>query len=86
MTMIINETGRLYPTALNLRRTNACPVRLGEVPLPPYIDIIIPSLVSHNDPVIWGEDAHLFKPERFTQGVTGAVMNTNAYLLFGIRP
>ncbi|PIA57645.1 hypothetical protein AQUCO_00600401v1 [Aquilegia coerulea] len=86
MTMIMNETLRLYPPALNLRRTVSCEVRLGEILLPPNINIIIPPLVSHNDPQIWGEDVHLFRPDRFAEGVTKAAKNTNAYLPFGMGP
>ncbi|PIA57644.1 hypothetical protein AQUCO_00600400v1 [Aquilegia coerulea] len=86
MTMIISETLRLYPPVLTLRRTVASEVKLGDILLPPGIEIVIPPLVSHSDPHIWGEDVHLFKPERFSEGVINAAKNTNAYLPFGMGP
>ncbi|KAL5725767.1 hypothetical protein ACHQM5_008874 [Ranunculus cassubicifolius] len=86
MTMIINETLRLYPPALTILRKVTCQVQLGEIVLPPNMEIVIPLLVSHNDPHIWGENAHLFKPDRFAEGVTGAAQNTSAYLPFGMGP
>ncbi|PIA38125.1 hypothetical protein AQUCO_02800044v1, partial [Aquilegia coerulea] len=84
MTMIMNETLRLYPPALSLRRIAPCQVRLGDILVPPYVHIVIPPLVSHCDPQIWGEDVHLFRPDRFAEGVTKAAKNTNAYLPFGM--
>ncbi|KAF9588412.1 hypothetical protein IFM89_009987, partial [Coptis chinensis] len=46
MTMIINETLRLYPPTPDLRRTVNCQVRLGDILLPPNVDIIIPPLAK----------------------------------------
>ncbi|KAL5725769.1 hypothetical protein ACHQM5_008876 [Ranunculus cassubicifolius] len=86
MTMIINETLRLYTPVATIRRTVASQVKLGEILLPPGIEIVIPPLVSHYDPQIWGDDVHLFTPDRFSEGLTKAAENTNAYLPFGMGP
>ncbi|KAF5189492.1 Cytochrome p450 [Thalictrum thalictroides] len=86
MTMIINETLRLYPPAPLVRRSVTCQTRLGEILLPQGIEVIIPNLVSHGDPRIWGEDVHLFKPDRFAEGLTKAAKNTSAYLPFSMGP
>ncbi|KAF9587570.1 hypothetical protein IFM89_004028 [Coptis chinensis] len=86
MTMIINETLRLYPPALNLRRTVARQVRLGEILLPADIEVIVSQLVCHHDPKVWGEEVNLFKPDRFSGGITNATKNTNAFIPFGMGP
>ncbi|KAF6144943.1 hypothetical protein GIB67_000039 [Kingdonia uniflora] len=86
MTMIINETLRLYPPVLGMTRTASREIRLGDLLLPADIELVILCLVTHNDPEIWGEDAHLFKPDRFAEGITKAAKNTMAYLPFGLGP
>ncbi|KAF6140066.1 hypothetical protein GIB67_001807 [Kingdonia uniflora] len=86
MTMIINETLRLYPPVLGMSKTVSREIRLGDLLLPANIELVILCLVAHNDPEIWGEDAHLFKPERFAEGITKAAKNTMAYLPFGLGP
>ncbi|KAF6136408.1 hypothetical protein GIB67_025985 [Kingdonia uniflora] len=75
MTMIINETLRLYPPVLGMTRTASREIRLGDLLLPADIELVILCLVTHNDPEIWGEDAHLFKPDRFAEGITKAAKN-----------
>ncbi|PIA50722.1 hypothetical protein AQUCO_01200150v1 [Aquilegia coerulea] len=86
MTMIVNETFRLYPPALTLRRLVPCEVRLGKILLPPQSHIVIPTLVGHTDPQIWGEDVHVFRPDRFAEGVAKAATKTNVFLPFGMGP
>lgn len=47
----------------------------------------IPALALHHDPRIWGEDAHLFKPDRFSEGIAKATNNNpGAFLPFGYGP
>ncbi|CAK9181092.1 unnamed protein product [Ilex paraguariensis] len=85
--MIICETLRLYPPVTTLPRTVKSKVRLGKLVLPPNIEIFIPPLALHLNPEIWGRDAHLFKPERFLEGVAKATNNnTMAFLPFGYGP
>ncbi|KAF6139927.1 hypothetical protein GIB67_028795 [Kingdonia uniflora] len=86
MTMIINETLRLYPPVLGMTRTASREIRLGDLLLPADIELVILCLVTHNDPEIWGEDAHLSKLDRFAEGITKAAKNTMAYLPFGLGP
>ncbi|XP_057481380.1 cytochrome P450 CYP749A22-like [Actinidia eriantha] len=87
MNAIINESLRLYPTAIHITRKVQRVVRLGRLILPKNINLGISTLALHLDPQIWGEDAHLFKPERFSAGVA-KVTNNNpaAYLPFGLGP
>ncbi|CAL5428578.1 unnamed protein product [Camellia sinensis] len=85
MSMILNETLRLYSPAANMWRKVEREVRLGKLVLPANMDVYIPSLALHHDPNIWGKDAHLFKPERFSEGVAKATNNnTAAFIPFGL--
>ncbi|XP_073049088.1 cytochrome P450 CYP749A22-like [Primulina eburnea] len=87
MNLIINECLRLYPPALTLTRKASKKVKLGNLILPRNINIFIPILALHQNPLIWGEDAELFKPERFAEGVAKATKNNSAaFLPFGMGP
>ncbi|CAK9142458.1 unnamed protein product [Ilex paraguariensis] len=87
MNMIIEESLRLYPPVPAIKRKVEKKVRLGNLILPPNMQLYISPLALHHDPRIWGEDVHLFKPERFTGGVAKASNNTAAaFLPFGFGP
>lgn len=75
MSMIINETLRLYPPVIGMSRQVEQQLRLGKLLLPTNIHIIIGNLKLHHDPKIWGEDVLLFKPERFAEGIARATNN-----------
>ena len=86
--MIINESLRLYaPVLAIVNRKVQRKVRLGKFILPPNLELAIPFLAVHYDPEIWGQDAQLFKPERFSEGVSKATNNNlGAFLPFGLGP
>lgn len=85
--MIIHEALRLYTPAPSLVRRVTRTVRLGKYEFPANMEVHIPSLVLHRNPEIWGQDAHLFKPERFAEGVAAATRNNPmAFLPFGFGP
>lgn len=88
MNMIINESLRLYPPVLRIIRRVDRKVRLGlNLTLPANLDLCIPNLAVHHNPQMWGEDVHLFKPERFSDGVAKATNNNAAaYIPFGMGP
>ncbi|KAL3824163.1 hypothetical protein ACJIZ3_020192 [Penstemon smallii] len=87
MNMIINECLRLYPPALTVTRKVAKKTKLGNLILPPKINIFISILALHHNPQIWGKDVHLFRPERFSSGVAKATNNSPAaFLPFGLGP
>ncbi|KAL2233486.1 cytochrome P450 CYP749A22-like [Sesamum indicum] len=85
--LIIHETLRLYsPVTLITRRTQG-QVKLGKFKFPANVELAIPPLALHRDPDIWGQDAHLFKPERFAEGLAKATKgNPMAFLAFGFGP
>ncbi|PKU84032.1 cytochrome P450 CYP749A22 [Dendrobium catenatum] len=82
MTMVINESMRLYPPVLGIFRTVAQDCKVGNVLLPKGMQIQISTLVLHHDRNIWGEDAQLFLPERFAGNISGG----DAFFPFGIGP
>lgn len=85
--MIINESLRLYPPVVSAIRKVVRQVTLGNLVLPQGIALHIPILTIHHSPRIWGDDVHLFKPERFREGIAGAVSNdAAAFLPFGLGP
>ncbi|MBA0827647.1 hypothetical protein Goarm_012409 [Gossypium armourianum] len=87
MTMIINESLRLYGPAVGLLRKGGSEVRLGNLVLPADIDIHIANVALHHNPQLWGDDVHLFKPERFAEGIAKATnYNTAAFCPFGLGP
>ncbi|KAK9934964.1 hypothetical protein M0R45_022084 [Rubus argutus] len=85
--MIINESLRLYPPVIQLVRKTGREVRLGKLIVPANLQLIIPNVAFHYDPQIWGQDAQLFKPEPFSEGVAKATKdNMAAFLPFGMGP
>ena len=76
--MIINESLRLYPPVITITRKVVREVRLGKLTLPANLLLYITTLAPHHDPKIWGEDVHLFKPERFSEGIAKATNNNIA--------
>ncbi|EOA32266.1 hypothetical protein CARUB_v10015526mg [Capsella rubella] len=87
MSMIVNEVLRLYPPGKLLGRTIEKETKLGEdMTLPGGAQVVIPVLMIHRDPELWGEDAHEFKPERFSEGISKATKNQVSYLPFGWGP
>ncbi|KAJ4823836.1 hypothetical protein Tsubulata_017989 [Turnera subulata] len=87
MTMIINESLRLYPPVFHITRKVKRDVRLGNLVIPQNMEVYVPSLAVHHDQKIWGADAHLFKPERFAEGLAKVTNNNaSAFLPFGLGP
>ncbi|KAK8571699.1 hypothetical protein V6N12_027774 [Hibiscus sabdariffa] len=44
-------------------------VQLGKLVLPANIILLVQNIALHHDPHVWGDDAHLFKPGRFVDGI-----------------
>ncbi|KAL4310794.1 hypothetical protein GQ457_01G033200 [Hibiscus cannabinus] len=87
ISMIINETLRLYGPTNGLPREIRREVQLGKLVLPANINLLVQNIALHYDPHLWGDDAHLFKPERFADGIGKATnYNAAAYFPFGLGP
>ncbi|KAI6686323.1 hypothetical protein NL676_032236 [Syzygium grande] len=87
ISMIINETLRLYPPVIGLTRQVEQQLGLGKLVLPANVQILVGNLKLHHDPGIWGEDVHLFKPERFAEGIAKATNNNPiVFIPFGFGP
>lgn len=86
VTMILNEVLRLYPPVILMYRMIHKPTQVGEILLPPGVQISVPTMLVHNDPELWGEDAAEFNPERFSEGVAKATNGQVSYIPFGWGP
>ncbi|KAL5854172.1 hypothetical protein ACOSQ4_003974 [Xanthoceras sorbifolium] len=87
MSMIINESLTLYALVYSIVRETKKEVRIGKAKLPANMQFYIPIHALHHDPQLWGEDTHLFKPERFAEGVAKATNNNIAsFLAFSLGP
>ncbi|KHG13385.1 Cytochrome P450 protein [Gossypium arboreum] len=62
-------------------------VQVGKLVLPANINLLIAKAALHHDPQLWGDDVHLFKPERFADGIAKATnYNAAAFFPFGLGP
>ncbi|WOL14751.1 Cytochrome P450 [Canna indica] len=86
LTMVIQETLRLYPPGAFVARETLQEMEFGGVRIPRGVNIYVPISTLHHDPDIWGPQAHRFNPERFAKGVMGACLLPNTYLPFGAGP
>ncbi|KAL8227716.1 hypothetical protein R6Q57_015300 [Mikania cordata] len=87
MNMVINESLRLYPPVLTVTRKVERKIKLGNLDLPPNLNLFISILALHHNSEIWGKDVHCFRPERFANGVANATKNNAAaFLPFGMGP
>lgn len=64
--MALKETMRLFPVVGFAGRQILSDVALSDITLPKWTICILPFLKFHRDPKIWGDDADVFDPERFT--------------------
>ncbi|OIW19737.1 hypothetical protein TanjilG_18547 [Lupinus angustifolius] len=84
LSMIVNESLRLYPpTIATIRRTKR-DVDLGCYKIPRGTELLIPILAVHHDQGIWGNDVNEFNPGRFSEGVARAAKHPVAFIPFGL--
>ncbi|KAH8482266.1 hypothetical protein H0E87_029648, partial [Populus deltoides] len=84
LTMILNESLRLYPPTIATIRRSKADVELGGYKVPSGTEILIPILALHHDQSIWGNDANEFNPARFSGGVARAAKHHVAFIPFGL--
>ncbi|KAE8655651.1 Cysteine proteinases superfamily protein isoform 1 [Hibiscus syriacus] len=86
LTMVINETLRLYPPGAIISREALEDMKFGELHVPKGVNLWLMPVTLHQDPQIWGPDADKFNPQRFANGVSGACNSPHVYLPFGFGP
>ncbi|XP_052200282.1 cytochrome P450 714C2-like [Diospyros lotus] len=86
LTMVIQETLRLYPPGVALSREALKDLKIGGMDIPQGVNMWTMVSKLHTDPDIWGPDSYSFKPDRFANGVSGACTLPQSYLPFGFGP
>ncbi|XP_042495900.1 cytochrome P450 734A1-like [Macadamia integrifolia] len=84
LSMIVNETLRLYPPAIATIRRAKADVELGGYKIPRGTELLVPILAVHHDQSLWGHDVNEFNPARFSEGVTQAANHPMAFIPFGL--
>lgn len=86
LTMVINESLRLYPPVTTISREVLKDMKFGNINVPKGVNIWSSVTKLHTDPEVWGLDSYQFKPERFANGITGACKFPHFYVPFGVGP
>jgi len=84
ITMVIQETLRLYPPAAFVAREALNDLKIGSLNIPKGTNIRIPVALAHRDPVVWGPNSDRFDPGRFANGIAGACKAPHMYIPFGV--
>ncbi|GAB4828319.1 hypothetical protein Ancab_035315 [Ancistrocladus abbreviatus] len=84
LSMILNESLRLYPPAIATIRRAKLDVELGGYRVPRGTELLIPILAVHHDQGIWGNDVNEFNPLRFADGVARTAKHPLAFIPFGL--
>ncbi|XP_010060929.2 cytochrome P450 734A1 [Eucalyptus grandis] len=82
VTMVLNETLRLYSPAVTVTRQTLKDVHLGDLQIPAKTELYLAFSTVHRDPEIWGKDADEFNPARFMK----PRKHLAAFLGFGLGP
>lgn len=86
LTMILNETLRLFPPILEQNKQAAMDMIVGDLYIPKGKSIYFPRLAIHHDPELWGINVHEFKPERFADGIAKASKHPLTFIPFSFGP
>ncbi|XP_048136770.1 cytochrome P450 714C2-like isoform X1 [Rhodamnia argentea] len=86
LTMVINESLRLYSPVPVVSREALTDLKFGDLKVPEGVNVWTMVLTLHTDPEIWGPDSYSFNPARFANGITGACKLPHLYMPFGVGP
>ncbi|KAM3293259.1 hypothetical protein ACQJBY_036686 [Aegilops geniculata] len=86
ITMVIQETLRLYPPASLIVREALTDFKLGALDVPRGTIVQTAVAMLHLDKDVWGQDAGEFRPDRFANGAAAACEPSHMYLPFGHGP
>ena len=86
LTMIVNESLRLFPPVTHMNRSIVRDVTIGGLHFPKDAVVFVPTIALHHDPDLWGDDFIKFKPERFADGVAHAAKHQLAFMPFSFGP
>ncbi|XAR58817.1 hypothetical protein NMG60_11014366 [Bertholletia excelsa] len=86
LTMVINESLRLYPPVTVISREAFKDMKFGDLHVPKGVNLWTLVATLHTDPEIWGPDSLSFNPDRFANGITGACRHPHLYMPFGVGP
>lgn len=86
ISMILQESLRLYPPVVMFARYLRKDAKLGDLTIPAGVELIVPVSMVHQEKEFWGDDAAEFKPERFAEGVSKVTKGKVSYLPFGWGP
>ncbi|XP_027077077.1 secologanin synthase-like [Coffea eugenioides] len=86
VSMILNEVLRLYPPLSELSKVASEDTQLGKYLIPAGVQVMMPQILLHYDPELWGDDVLEFKPERFSEGIMKATKIQGAYFPFSFGP
>ncbi|GFZ01784.1 cytochrome P450, family 714, subfamily A, polypeptide 1 [Actinidia rufa] len=86
LTMVIQETLRLYPPGVALSREALKDVNIAGIDIPQGVNLWTMVMKLHTDPETWGPDSHNFNPERFANGISAACKVPQSYMPFGFGP
>ncbi|GLJ21843.1 hypothetical protein SUGI_0408360 [Cryptomeria japonica] len=82
MTMVINESMRLYPPVSYTVRQAKQDMKMGNLKIPKGMSMLINILGMHQDPQLWGrQDVYEFDPKRFSN--VENIKKNNGYIPFG---
>jgi cytochrome P450 len=83
--MVVKESMRLMPAVPVFGRAAIADVQVGDVLIPKGSSVNIFPIVTHRDPRWWGDDAQVFRPERFDPELEKQIRKY-AYIPFSTGP